>query len=35
MTGDDQKSMKLQTTKGCIVLGFTSRDNVSDYMIDM
>lgn len=28
MTSEDQKSMKLQTTKGCMVLGFTSRQNV-------
>ena len=28
MTSDDQKSLKLQTTKGCLVLGFTSQKNV-------
>jgi len=28
MTSDEQKTLKLQTTKGCLVLGFTSRKNV-------
>lgn len=28
MTSDDQKSLKLQTTKGCLVLGFTSQKNI-------
>jgi len=28
MTSDDQKSMKMQTTKSCKVLGFTSKENV-------
>ena len=29
MTADDKKSLKLETTKGCLVLGFTSEENVS------
>lgn len=32
MTSDDQKTLKLQTTKGCLVLGFTSRDNIERHM---
>ena len=28
MVEEDKKAMKLQTTKGCKVLGFTSKENV-------